>query len=78
LIIRDVNYGWLIRYMHANTASLFFFCVYIHIGKGLYFGSYKSPRILLWNIGVILFILIMLTAFLGYVSVWGLKIWLIY
>jgi len=70
-IMRDVNYGWIIRYTHSNVASFFFLCVYLHIGKGLYFGSYKSPRIILWSIGVIIFILIILTAFLGYVSVWG-------
>jgi len=69
--MRDVNYGWIIRYTHSNVASFFFLCVYLHIGKGLYFGSYKSPRIILWSIGVIIFILIILTAFLGYVSVWG-------
>lgn len=57
--MRDVNYGWLIRYLHANVASFFFIFVYMHIGRGLYYGSYKSPRILPWSIGVIIFILMM-------------------
>lgn len=76
-IIRDVNYGWIIRYLHANTASFFFIFVYIHIGRGLYYGSYKSPRTLVWSIGVIILILIIAIAFLGYVlpygqiSLWG-------
>lgn len=70
-IMRDVNFGWLIRYTHANVASFFFIFVYIHIGKGLYYGSYKRPRILLWSIGVIIFIVMMGTAFLGYTLVWG-------
>jgi ubiquinol-cytochrome c reductase cytochrome b subunit len=76
-IMRDVNYGWLIRYLHANVASFFFICVYAHIGRGMYYGSYKSPRILPWSIGVIIFVLMMATAFLGYVlpygqmSLWG-------
>jgi len=76
-IMRDVNYGWLIRYLHANTASFFFIFVYLHIGRGLYYGSYKSPRVLPWSIGVIIFVLMMATAFLGYVlpygqmSLWG-------
>ena len=65
-IMRDVNYGWLIRYLHANVASFFFICVYAHIGRGLYYGSYKSPRILPWTIGVIIFVLMIATAFLGY------------
>src|ERR1022692_4683901 len=56
-IMRDVNFGWLIRYLHANVASFFFLFVYLHIGKGLYYGSYRSPRILLWSIGVVIFIL---------------------
>lgn len=59
LIMRDVNYGWLIRYLHANTASFFFIFVYLHIGRGLYYGSYKSPRVLLWSIGVIILVLMM-------------------
>lgn len=76
-IMRDVNYGWLIRYLHANTASFFFIFVYLHIGRGLYYGSYKSPRVLLWSIGVIILVLMMAIAFLGYVlpygqmSLWG-------
>ena len=76
-IMRDVNNGWLIRYLHANTASAFFFLVYLHIGRGLYYGSYKSPRTLTWIIGTIILIVMMATAFLGYVlpygqmSLWG-------
>jgi len=76
-IMRDVNNGWILRYIHANVASFFFIFVYMHIGRGLYYGSYKSPRILVWSIGVIIFILMMATAFLGYVlpygqmSLWG-------
>ena len=76
-IMRDVNNGWLIRYLHSNTASAFFFIVYLHIGRGLYYGSYKAPRTLVWVIGTIIFILMMATAFLGYVlpygqmSLWG-------
>jgi ubiquinol-cytochrome c reductase cytochrome b subunit len=75
--MRDVNNGWLIRYFHSNTASAFFFLVYLHIGKGLYYGSYKSPRTLVWTIGTIIFLIMMATAFLGYVlpygqmSLWG-------
>jgi ubiquinol-cytochrome c reductase cytochrome b subunit len=69
--MRDVNYGWMIRYLHANTASFFFLFVYLHIGRGLYYGSYKSPRALPWSIGVIILILMMATAFLGYVLPWG-------
>ena len=65
-IMRDVNNGWLIRYLHSNTASAFFFIVYFHIGKGLYYGSYKAPRTLVWTIGTVIFILMMATAFLGY------------
>jgi group I intron endonuclease len=64
-IMRDVNYGWLIRYTHANTASFFFTFVYLHIGRGLYYGSYKSPRVLPWSIGVIILILMIVTGFLG-------------
>jgi ubiquinol-cytochrome c reductase cytochrome b subunit len=76
-IMRDVNNGWLIRYLHSNTASAFFFLVYLHIGRGLYYGSYKAPRTLVWTIGTVLFIAMMATAFLGYVlpygqmSLWG-------
>ena len=70
-IMRDVNYGWVIRYMHANGASFFFIAVYIHIFRGLYYGSYKAPREVLWWIGVIILILMMATAFMGYVLPWG-------
>lgn len=70
-IMRDVNFGWFIRYAHANVASFFFIFVYLHIGKGLYYGSYRSPRVLLWSIGVVIFILMMGTGFLGYVLPWG-------
>jgi ubiquinol-cytochrome c reductase cytochrome b/c1 subunit len=70
-IMRDVNYGWLIRYVHMNGASMFFIVVYIHIFRGLYYGSYKAPRELLWILGVIIFLLMMATAFMGYVLPWG-------
>ena len=70
-IMRDVNGGWLLRYLHANGASLFFFVVYIHIGRGLYYGSYAAPRHILWIIGVVIIILMMATAFMGYVLPWG-------
>jgi ubiquinol-cytochrome c reductase cytochrome b subunit len=70
-IMRDVNYGWLIRYAHMNGASMFFIVVYIHIFRGLYYGSYKAPRELLWMIGVVLLLLMMATAFMGYVLPWG-------
>lgn len=70
-IMRDVHYGWLIRYLHANTASFFFIFVYLHIARGLYYGSYRSPRVLLWSIGVIILILMIVTAFLGYVLPYG-------
>jgi len=70
-IMRDVNNGWLIRYMHSNGASIFFIVVYSHIFRGLYYGSYTNPRQLLWCSGVILFILMMATGFLGYVLPWG-------
>jgi ubiquinol-cytochrome c reductase cytochrome b subunit len=70
-IMRDVNYGWLIRYFHSNGASMFFIVVYIHIARGLYFGSYLKPRHLLWKSGVVLFIVMMATAFMGYVLPWG-------
>ena len=66
-IMRDVNNGWLIRYLHSNTASAFFFLVYLHIGRGMYYGSYRAPRTLVWTIGTVIFILMMATAFLGYV-----------
>ena|ERR1700742_1314957 len=67
-IMRDVNNGWLIRYTHANVASFFFIFVYMHIGRGLYYGSYHSPRVLVWSIGVIILILMMATAFLGFIG----------
>ena len=70
-IMRDVNYGWLIRYIHANGASFFFIVVYIHIFRGLYYGSYKAPRELLWMLGVVILLLMMATAFMGYVLPWG-------
>jgi len=70
-IMRDVNSGWLLRYMHANGASFFFIVVYIHIFRGLYYGSYKSPREVLWWLGVIILLLMMATAFMGYVLPWG-------
>lgn len=67
-IMRDVNNGWLVRYLHSNTASAFFFLVYLHIGRGLYYGSYKSPRTLTWAIGTLIVVAMMATAFLGYFS----------
>ena len=76
-IMRDVNNGWLIRYLHSNTASAFFFLVYLHIGRSMYYGSYKTPRTLVWFIGTIILVLMIGTAFLGYVlpygqmSLWG-------
>jgi ubiquinol-cytochrome c reductase cytochrome b subunit len=76
-IMRDVNNGWIIRYTHANVASFFFIFVYAHIGRNLYYNSYKTPRVLLWSIGVIILILMMAIGFLGYVlpygqmSLWG-------
>ncbi|KAJ6435984.1 cytochrome b (mitochondrion) [Purpureocillium lavendulum] len=76
-IMRDVNNGWLIRYLHSNTASAFFFLVYLHIGRGFYYGSYRAPRTLTWVIGTIILILMMGIGFLGYVlpygqmSLWG-------
>ncbi len=70
-IMRDVNYGWLIRYMHSNGASLFFLAGYIHMFRGLYYGSFKPPREVLWIIGVIIYFLMMATAFMGYVLPWG-------
>jgi ubiquinol-cytochrome c reductase cytochrome b subunit len=79
-IMRDVNNGWIIRYTHANVASFFFIFVYMHIARGLYYSSYKTPRVLLWSIGVIILILMMAIAFLGYVlpygqmSLWGIKV----
>ena len=70
-IMRDVNYGWLIRYLHSNGGSMFFICVYIHIFRGMYYGSYKEPRELLWIIGIFIFFAMMSAAFLGYVLPWG-------
>ena len=70
-IMRDLNYGWLIRYMHANGSSMFFLCVYIHISRGLYYGSFVRPRHFTWLTGVVIFILMMATGFLGYVLPWG-------
>jgi ubiquinol-cytochrome c reductase cytochrome b subunit len=76
-IMRDVNNGWLVRYLHSNTASAFFFLVYLHIGRGMYYGSYRAPRTLVWVIGTIILILMMAIGFLGYVlpygqmSLWG-------
>jgi ubiquinol-cytochrome c reductase cytochrome b subunit len=76
-IMRDVNNGWIVRYTHANVASFFFIFVYMHIARGMYYSSYKSPRVLVWTIGVIIFIVMMATGFLGYVlpfgqmSLWG-------
>ena len=69
--MRDVNYGWLIRYIHANGASMFFLAVYIHMFRGLYYGSYKAPREVLWLLGVVIYLLMMATAFMGYVLPWG-------
>lgn len=70
-IMRDVNYGWLLRYIHANGASMFFIVVYMHTFRGLYFGSYSYPRENLWIIGVVIILIMILTAFLGYVLPWG-------
>src|SRR5579871_4806290 len=70
-IMRDVNYGWLLRYLHANGASMFFLGLYIHIFRGMYYGSYKAPREVLWLLGFIIYLLSMATAFMGYVLPWG-------
>ncbi len=70
-IMRNVNYGWLLRYVHSNASSLFFLAVYIHLFRGLYYGSYKAPRELLWFLGVFIFVLMMASAFTGYVLPWG-------
>jgi ubiquinol-cytochrome c reductase cytochrome b subunit len=76
-IMRDVNNGWLVRYLHSNTASAFFFLVYLHIGRGIYYGSYRAPRTLVWVVGFAIFLLMVGTGFLGYVlpygqmSLWG-------
>jgi ubiquinol-cytochrome c reductase cytochrome b subunit len=75
-IIRDVNIGWILRYIHSNGASLFFICIYIHIGKALYYGSYRYPRTLVWEIGVIIIFMTIATAFIGYCLVYGqISIW---
>jgi len=71
MIVRDVNYGWLLRYLHSNGASMFFIAVYIHMFRGLYYGSYKAPREVLWILGVIIYLLMMATGFMGYVLPWG-------
>jgi ubiquinol-cytochrome c reductase cytochrome b/c1 subunit len=70
-IMRNVNYGWLIRYIHAVGASMFFLAVYVHMFRGLYYGSYKAPREILWILGVIIYLLMVITAFMGYVLPWG-------
>lgn len=76
-IMRDVNYGWVVRYAHSNGASMFFICVFLHIGRGIYYGSYTKPREMLWSVGVIILIAMMATGFIGYVlpysqlSFWG-------
>src|SRR3984893_18363699 len=70
-IMRDVNFGWLLRYLHANGASMFFLAVYIHMFRGIYYGSYKEPREVLWILGVIIYLLMMATGFMGYVAPCG-------
>jgi len=70
-IMRDVNYGWFLRYAHANGASMFFIAVYLHMFRGLYYGSYKAPREVLWMLGVVIYLLMMATGFMGYVLPWG-------
>jgi ubiquinol-cytochrome c reductase cytochrome b/c1 subunit len=70
-IMRDVNSGWMLRYLHANGASMFFIAVYIHMFRGMYYGSYKAPREVLWMIGVLIYLVMMATAFMGYVLPWG-------
>src|SRR6202045_220610 len=70
-IMRDVSFGWLLRYVHANGASMFFLAAYIHLFRGLYYGSYKEPREVLWILGVILLLLMIMTGFMGYVLPWG-------
>lgn len=71
LIMRDVNHGWLIRYMHANGASFFFMCVYLHMLRSLYYSSYFGSRKDTWIVGVVIFVLLIATAFTGYVLPWG-------
>src|SRR6202162_1295704 len=70
-IMRDVNYGWLLPYIHANGASFFFVAFYIHMARGMYYGSYKEPREVLWILGVILFLPMVATGFMVYVLPWG-------
>src|SRR5262245_60544647 len=70
-IMRDVNYGWLLRYLHSTGASMFFLAAYIHVFRGMYYGSYKDPREVLWILGVILLLLMIITGFMGYVLPWG-------
>jgi ubiquinol-cytochrome c reductase cytochrome b/c1 subunit len=70
-IMRDVNWGWLLRYLHSNGASMFFLAVYIHMFRGMYYGSYKAPREVLWIIGVLIYLVMMATGFMGYVLPWG-------
>jgi ubiquinol-cytochrome c reductase cytochrome b subunit len=70
-IMRDVNAGWFVRYAHMNGASMFFIVVYLHIFRGLYYGSYKAPREMIWLLGLVIFLLMMATAFMGYVLPWG-------
>jgi ubiquinol-cytochrome c reductase cytochrome b subunit len=70
-IMRDVNAGWFLRYAHANGASMFFIVVYTHIFRGLFYGSYKPPREMVWHLGLVIFLLMMATAFMGYVLPWG-------
>lgn len=70
-IMRDINYGWFLRYMHANGASMFFLVVYVHIFRNLYYGSFSYPRNILWCTGVIILLIMILTAFMGYVLPWG-------
>ncbi|MBI2239177.1 MAG: cytochrome b N-terminal domain-containing protein [Magnetospirillum gryphiswaldense] len=75
-IMRDVNYGWLIRYLHMNGASMFFIMVYIHMFRNLYYGSYKAPREVLWWVGILIYLAMMATGFLGYVLPWGqMSVW---
>jgi len=70
-IMRDVNWGWMLRYAHANGASMFFMVIYLHIFRGFYYGSYKAPREMVWLLGVVIFLLLMATGFMGYVLPWG-------
>ena len=70
-MMRDVKYGWLVRFIHANGASMFFLAVYIHMFRGIYYGSYKAPREVLWILGVVIYLLMVITAFMGYVLPWG-------